>query len=187
MERKRSFGWVLAAAGFLWLAILLLVVGAASAQTGGFVFSERESGQPHGLYVRAWNTTGVAIAAGTVVMADTLATGSVPQIAIGKGFKTWSGATTDRYKVMGVLIDPAPPGYSWARVMVKGFVPNAKVMSGITGGSYLRPSLTAAGRLAAMAANEDSLNRYKQPIGIFQRYARTDSAVAYVWVDFTIR
>lgn len=186
-ERKRSFGWTILAAAMLWAAIALMLVGAAHAQVGYYVFSERELGQPHGYVVRGWNTSAFAIDAGTLVMADTSATGSVPQVAIGKGFKTWSGSTADYPKIIGILMEPAPAGRQWARIMVKGFLPNAKVMSGISAGSYLRPSLTAAGRLAAWTAN-DSTNQYRRKFcGVFQRYADTDTSIAYVWVDFPAR
>lgn len=186
-ERRRSFGWVVLAAVMMWVAILLAFVGYANAQTGGFVFSERESGQPHGLYVRGWNTTGTAIQAGTLVQADTTATGSVPQIAMGKGFKTWTGSVLDFHKIIGVLIDPAPAGFGWARIMVKGFTNNVKVMSGMTGGSYWRPSLTAPGRLTTWAASDSERVYVATPCGVFQRYAATDTSVGYGWVDFPVR
>lgn len=185
-ERMNPRWFLILSPILLWSAIILLIAGAAHAQTGWFVFSERESGQPHGLYLRGWNTTGIEIAAGTVVMADSVASVTVPQIALGKGFKTWSGDTGDFGKLMGVLIDNCP-GNSSARIMVKGFLPNVKVMGGISAGSYLRPSFTAVGRLAAWTAN-DSTNQYRRKqVGQMQRYARTDSAIAWSWIDFPAR
>lgn len=182
---RRPRLWLLVLPPLLWGVIFFAFCRVAHAQTGGFVFSERESGQPHGLYQRGWNTTAVEIPAGTLVQADTAGSGTVPQIVMGKGFKTWTGATADFNKIMGVLIDPSPAGHGWARVMVKGFLPNAKVMGSPAAGGYLRPSFTAVGRMTAWALADSEAFYTSKWCAVFQRYARTDSAIAYVWVDFS--
>lgn len=162
-----------------------LFVTLSHAQTGGFVFSPRESSRPHGEYIVGWNATGTEIPDGTLVMADTSGATSVPQVAIGKGFKTWNHSTTATTvaRILGVTIGPTP-GYAQGRILVLGFHPWVKVdATGIAALSTLRPSLltTTNGALAAAAGDDTTAN--KPRIGIFQRYANPDSLRAYAWIN----
>ena len=186
--------------GLVWTALLLFaliswvaifsavaaVFAPAHAQIGGVVFSERSSSRPHGYYLIGWNTTGTEIKDGTLVMADTTGATSQPQVAIGKGFKTWTHSTTsgEASRILGVLMGNCP-GYSAGRILVIGFHPWVKVdATGIAAMSKMRPSLITAtnGAMAAWSA-ADSTNSNKPRIGVFQRYANEDSLRAYVWVN----
>lgn len=178
-----------------WIAVtmaaLTAIGGTAHAQTGGFVFSPRESSQPHGEYIVGWNTTGSVIYDGTLVMADTSGATSTPQVAIGKGFKTWTHSTTfgQAQQVLGVLIGNVP-GYAMGRIMVLGFHPWVKVdATAIAAKSLLRPSLisTTNGAMGAYVAADTTTSaaaQLRKPIiGIFQRYANEDSLRGYVWIN----
>ena len=180
-----------------WGAVLLLALSfipaRAHAQTGGFVFSPRESSQPHGEYIVGWNTSGSTIYDGTLVMADTSGATSFPQVAIGKGFKTWTHVTTFGHaqRVLGVMLGNTP-GRNWGRILVLGFHPWVKVdATAISPYSLMRPSLisTTNGAMAAFAASDTTTittpgSSMRRPIiGIFQRYANDDRLRAFVWVN----
>lgn len=181
-------GWVL-----LSVFVTCLVADKAHAQIGGEVYSERTSTRPHGHYIIGWNTTGNTITDGTLVMADTSGATATPQIAMGKGFKTWTHVTTFGHaqRVLGVLMGNTP-GYSQGRILVLGFHPWVKVdATSITAFSLMRPSLvsTTNGAMAAMTAADTTTittpgAAMRRPIvGIFQRYANVDSLRGYVWVN----
>lgn len=180
---ERALIWaVLLAWSMLCYAALFAAV--AHAQIGGDIFSERESVRPHGKFIVGWNTTGSQIADGTLVMADTTGTTSQPQVAIGKGFKTWSGVVTDSRLILGVLIGNTA-SYAQGRILVLGFHPNVKLAAtAVAARSLLRASLTVTGAMAERAA-ADSANQWKAPIGILQRYSSPDSLRGYVWVNTT--
>ena len=172
------------------LAILFIVMFAlvSHAQVGGFVYSPRESSRPHGEFIVAWNATGTEIPDGTLVMSDTTGATSAPQVAIGKGFKTWTHSTTagDAARILGLTMGNTP-GYSQGRVLVLGFHPWAKIdATGIAAFTRLTPSLltTTNGALRAFAAADSTANVQRKPvIGIFQRYANPDSLRGYVWIN----
>lgn len=191
--------WTVVAAisAVFWVGLAFLALsfipGKAHAQTGGFVFSPRESSEDHGLYIVGWNTTGSTIYDGTLVMADTSGATSTPQVAIGKGFKTWTHVTTFGHaqRVLGVLMGNCA-GRSLGRIMVVGFHPWVKVdATAITAFSLMRPSTisTTNGAMAAFAAADTTTittagsNMRRPLVGIFQRYANDDSLRAFVWVN----
>jgi hypothetical protein len=188
LSRLASVNMFLLAA-VLWALVvfgLATLVTSCSAQTGGWVFSERGSARPHGMYIVGWNTTGSQIADGTIVMADTSGASTVPQIALGKGFKTWNATATQVDRILGVLLGNVP-GYAQGRIMVKGFHPAVKLdKTGITALSILKPSLTHAGRLTnwALAETTEAGSWWKPRVGNFQRYAYVDSLVGYCEFDF---
>ena len=180
-----------------WITMIMLAMtcipSTAHAQIGGEVFSERSSVRPHGRYITGWNTTGTMIPDGTLVMADTAGVTSQPQVAIGKGFKTWSHSTTFGYAqtILGVLMGNCE-GYSMGRIMVQGLHPWVKVdATAIPAKSLLRPSLisTTNGAMAAFPAADTTTittagsNMRRPIIGIFQRYANTDSLRGYVYIN----
>lgn len=171
--------WIL-----ITMAAITAIAGNAHAQTGGFVFSPRESSEPHGEYFIGWNTTGSTIYDGTLVMADTSGATSTPQVAIGKGFKTWDGVPANARRILGVLMGNCP-GRSQGRIMCRGFHNNVKMAAtAYTGFTVLKPSVTVVGAMVAVAASESTtVAYYKKPIGIFQRYTSPDSLRGYVWVD----
>jgi hypothetical protein len=178
----------------VWAAVCVLLIfvcaSMAHAQIGGEVFSERSSSRPHGKYIVGYNATGTEIQDGTLVMADTTGSTSQPQIALGKGFKTWTHVTTFGHaqRVLGVLMGNVP-GYSQGRILVLGFHPWVKVdASAITAFSLMRPSTSTAtnGAMGQFAASDTTAAGLRKPvIGIFQRYANPDSLRAYVWVNTT--
>lgn len=176
------FRWVVPYA-LLWIVALTLLASRAHAQSGGFVWSERSSSQPHGMYMDLWNATGSEILAGKVVMSDTTGATVQPQIPLGKGFKTWDCNVSNVKRIVGVLMENAP-GYSKRRVLVYGWTNYVQLdATAISAYAYLRPSLTTAGALGAYAAG-DSANMAKPVVGQFQRYESTTSLYGYVKVDF---
>lgn len=195
MKRQESNEWwdavvVCFMVVFIWGIILLacITVIDAQAQTGGYVYSQRGSTQPHGEYIVGWNATGATIYDGTVVMADTMtASASVPQVVIGKGFRTWDGNVNNIKRVLGVLLGTCP-GNSQARIMVRGFHNNVKVDStAYIAYMELRPSLTNAGSLARWTVADSSRAALRPWVGTFQRYASIDSLRAWAWIDFGVR
>lgn len=176
-----------------WVALCLFAT-ASHAQIGGEVWSERSSSRPHGKFIVGWNTTGTEIEDGTLVMADTTGATSQPQVALGKGFKTWTPSTTfgAAQRVLGVLMGNCP-GYSQGRILVLGFHPWVKMdATGITAYSLLRPSLVTAtaygwgavGQYAASDTTTSAAAALRKPIiGIFQRYANPDSLRGYCWIN----
>jgi hypothetical protein len=185
MRRKSLLPTVLVTL-VLWAALLfsLGIVTRAYPQSGGFITNGRTETNPNGRYVTMYNATGVEILDGTLVMVDTVAATTGPQIPLGKGFKTWTGASTDRVDlVIGILIGDCP-GYDQGRVLVEGFHNNALMdATGLTGLTRLRPSLTTAGALTSWAL-ADSVNSYKPRVGIFQRYKDGTTLRGYVRVNF---
>lgn len=170
-----------------WIIVCLLVAfvfTAAHAQSSNMVWSERSSSAPYGIVYPMWNATGSTIPDGTIVMTDTTGTTVQPQVVYGKGFKTFDSATGNVKRIVGVLLGDCP-GYSYGRVMAMGFH-NHMVMAatGITAGSYLRPSLTVAGAFTAYA-DADSANSFKPVVGRFQRYTTTSALFGWGWVNFT--
>lgn len=170
----------------------LLLVGAAwllrpppaHAQYGGFIQSGRSESTPDARFKRMWNATGSEILDGTVVMVDTVAAGTVTQIPLGKGFKTWDGTTGNFYRIVGLTVGNIP-SYQQGRILVEGTHNNCLMAAtGYTGWTRLRPSLTVAGALASVAA-ADSTNQYAKTVGLFQRYANTTSLRGYVYVNFS--
>lgn len=184
MKRLRIERTVFLFAVLLFWA-LVFSCSRAHAQGGGYVSNGRQETTPAGRYVSMWNATGTEIADGTVVMVDTVAAVTGPQIPLGKGFKTWTGASTANvYLIAGVLIGNCP-SYSQGRVMVEGFHNNVLMdASAITAFARLRPSLTTAGALALYTATADSVNSIKPIVGVFQRYKDGTSLRGYVWVKF---
>lgn len=172
----------LVAAIFLFFFILF---GArlACAQAGGYIQSGRTETSTFGRYVTMWNATGTEILDGTLVMVDTLAATTGPQIPLGKGFKTWNATPGQTYRVVGILIGNCP-SYDKCRVLVDGGHPNALMdATALTGWARLRPSLSTAGALGAWA-DADSANSYKVMVGRFLRYKDGTSLRGYVDVDF---
>lgn len=170
----------------LALFLVSFLPGQVEAQLGGWVFSQRGSARAHGEYITGWNTTGTEIKDGTVVMADTSGVGTVPGVAVGKGFKGYDGSSLNTLRILGVLMGDCP-GFQQCRILTKGFYPAVKLdKTGITGNSFLKPSLTHAGRLTNWAVSESTYKFYTRPCGIFQRYAYTDSLVGYAWIDFNV-
>lgn len=165
--------------------VLFLTCGKAHAQGGGYIRSGVQETTPDGRYIDMWNATGTEILDGTVVMVDTVAAITGPQIPLGKGFKTWTGASTANvYLVAGILIGNCP-SYSKGRILVEGFHNNCLMdATGITGFTRLRPSLSTAGALTSWQAS-DSLNAIKPIVGVFARYKDGTSLRAYLWVKFT--
>jgi len=187
--------------GLIWTALLIfsvlcyagLFISLAHAQIGGEVYSERSSARPHGKYIVGYNTTGSTIYDGTLVMADTSGATIQPQVAIGKGFKTWTHVTTFGHaqRVLGVLMGNCV-GYAQGRILVLGFHPWVKVdATAMTGFTLMKPSTlsTTNGAMGAFAASDTTTSAAamlrKPIIGIFQRYANDDSLRAYVWVNTT--
>ncbi len=168
----------------LWAIICFTYVSCAHAQAGGWINSGRTETDAQGRYATMWNATGVTITDGTLVMVDTVAATSGPQIPMGKGFKTWSGDAASSYRVAGILIGDTP-GYDKGRVLIEGFHPNALMAAtGLAGWTRLTPSLTVAGALDAYA-DADTANAYKKMVGSFQRYAPPGNTLrGYVWVKF---
>lgn len=166
----------------IWAALFFGLSAIANAQAGGYIANGRTETSPFGRYVTMWNATGTEILDGTLVMVDTVAAASGPQIPLGKGFKTWTPGTTPApYLIAGILVGNCP-GYDQGRVLVEGFHNNALMdASAITGLSRLRPSLTTVGALALYTAASDSVNSSKPIVGVFQRYANTTSLRGYVW------
>lgn len=186
MERKWQNGLVVVVmVAWLVLCFTGLAFSLAHAQVGGSVYSERSSPRPHGDYIVGWNTTGSEIGDGVLVMADTTGTTSQPQVAIGKGFRMWDGVYTKVHRILGVTIGPTQ-GYSQGRILVRGFHPWVKLAAtGYTGFTELRPSLSVIGALAEWTA-ADTARTYARPnIGVFQRYANSDSLRGYVWIDMS--
>ena len=168
--------------GFALLILALsFIAEPAHAQIGGEMYSARDVARPHGRFIVAWNATGSTINDGTLVMADTTGATSQPQVAIGKGFKTWDGVPANARRILGVLVGNTP-GYAQGRILVDGFHPWVKMdATAITGWTVLRPSFTTIGAMAAwVAADSAATNRF--PTGSFQRYANTDSLRGYVMV-----
>lgn len=164
----------------LWCVLLAPF---AHAQSGGFVWSERSSSQPHGEFIDLWNATGSEILAGKVVMSDTTSATVQPQIPLGKGFRTWDANVANVKRVIGVLMENCP-GYSKRRILVYGWTNYVLLdATAITAMTYLRPSITTAGALGAWAA-ADSANTAKPAVGQFQRYESTVSLYGYAKVDF---
>jgi hypothetical protein len=174
----------------VWVVLILILalavsVKSAHAQSGNFVWSERSSSAPYGIVYPMWNATGSTIADGTIVMTDTTGTTVQPQISFGKGFKTFSGATTDVRRIVGVLLGDCP-GYSYGRVMVMGFH-NHLVMAatGVAANTNLEPGLTAAtaGQFSAWVIG-DTLNTAKPVVARFQRYTTTTALYGWGFVNF---
>lgn len=170
------------------LSITLVFTCAAFAQIGGEVYSPRDSSRPHGHFQVVWNATGTEIGDGILVMADTSGATSTPQIAMGKGVKPWTHSTTfgDAQRVVGVMLGSCA-GYSQCRMLVFGFHPWVKVdATAITAFSLMRPSTSTAtnGAMGAFAASDTTGAGFRKPVvGIFQRYANSDSLRAYIWVN----
>jgi hypothetical protein len=168
---------------FSLLAWGLILAPLAHAQSGGFVWSEHSSSQPHAQYADLWNATGSEILAGVVVMYDTTSATVQPQIPLGKGFKTWDANPANVKRVIGVLMENCP-GYSKRRILTNGWTNYVKMdASAIAGMTYLRPSLSTAGALGAWAS-ADSTNAAKPIVGQFQRYESTVSLYGYARVNF---
>lgn len=175
---------VAALAALLMAAAIWLWPGKAHAQYGGFIQSGRSESTPDARFKRMWNATGAEILDGTVVMVDTVAAGTVTQIPLGKGFKTWDGSVTNFYRIVGITVGNIP-SYQQGRILVEGTHNNCLMAAtGYTGWTRLRPSLTVAGSLASVA-NTDSTNQYGKTVGLFQRYKDTTTLRGYVYVNFS--
>lgn len=168
----------------LWVVILLVTqVGKSHAQTGGFIWSERGSSQPHGEYVYMWNATGTQINAGTVVMSDSTSSTVSPQVPLGKGFRTWNHTPSEVRRLIGVLVNDVP-GYMPGKVLVYGWTNYVLTdLTAMTGGTYLRASFTTDGALTAYV-NADSANSWKPVVGQFARYASGTTLYGYAKIDF---
>lgn len=177
---------VLAALLLLWFCMYFVFTVPAHAQGGGFIWSERSSSTPAGMYTVAWNATGSTILDGTVVMSDTTSATVQPQIPLGKGFRTFIAGSDPRLtvpRIIGVTLGNVP-GYSQGRILVYGWHNHVLMAAtGYTGMMYLRPSLSVSGALASWI-NADSTNAIKPVCGQFQRYATTTSLYGYCKVDF---
>lgn len=184
-RRTRDRLSVVVLAVLLWVLIALVFSPPkAHAQGGGYMNNGRQETTVSGRYVSMWNATGTEIADGTVVMVDTVAATSGPQIPMGKGFKTWTAGTTpDAGRVVGIVVGNCPSN-SQGRVMVEGFHNNCLMdATAITGFAKLRPSLSTAGALGLWATT-DSLNSQKPIVGYFQRYKDGVTLRGFVWVKF---
>lgn len=177
--------------GLFWLAVCFLVAAVllqtrkAHAQpAGGVVWSERSSAQPQGEFQWLYNVTGSTILAGTVVMADTIGTTVQPQIPLGKGIRTWDHNPNNVRRVVGVTLNDCP-GYSGTRVLVAGWTNHVLMAAtGVAAMTYLRPSFSVDGALAAYSSASDSANTAKRIVGQFQRYESATSLYGYAKVDF---
>ena len=172
--------WAVVLAG-LFFAVSVFSTQKAHAQGGGFVSSGRNDSNPHGRYLGMWNSTGVTITDGTLVMIDTLQATTNAQIPMGKAFKTWDGTEANAYRLVGVTLGDVP-GNSWGRIMVEGFHRNVLMAAtGVAGFAKIRPSFTVAGAAAGWAA-ADSISSAREPIGIFQRYKDGSTLRGYCWI-----
>jgi hypothetical protein len=182
LHRERIIMLLFVAA--FWIGVALLLTPRARAQSGGWISSGRQETTVDARYKRMYNATGIEIADGTVVMIDTVAATVGPQIPLGKGFRTWSGATSSFFKIVGLTVG-AVPSYSPGRILVEGLHNNALMdASGITGFTRVRPSLTTAGALGSYALT-DSTNQYAKAVGVFQRYINGTTLRAQVYVNFS--
>lgn len=169
-----------------WIVLCLLIAlvfTSAHAQSSNMVWSERSSSAPYGIVYPMWNASGSTIADGTIVMTDTTGTTVQPQIVYGKGFTTFDGNTDNVKRIVGVLLGDCP-GYSYGRVMIRGFH-NHLVMAatGVAAGSYLEPSLTTSGAFSVWALG-DTVNSFKPVVARFQRYTTTTALYGWGYVDF---
>ena len=130
-----------------------------------------------------YNASSSEILEGTLVMADTVASGSGPQIPLGKGFIAWDHGDTTAYRLIGITVKDTP-SHEAGYVLFYGYHNNILMdATGLLGMAKLRPSSTTTGAVGAYSP-PDSANHNRPVIGLFARYRNTTSLRGQAFINF---